>query len=99
MMEEEIQETKLAVYRTQLQGTDHRMLLRDMQRHVEDLNNRGSRNNNRIRGLPESEGPEDLHTTLQTLFNDLLGDPPHKPIEMDRAHRALHPKGLVSKPP
>lgn len=60
MAEEEIQETKIAVHHTQLQGADYRMMLRDMQHHVEDLDNRGQRNNIHIRGLPESEGPEDL---------------------------------------
>lgn len=98
MAEEEIQETKLAVHRTQVQGADHHIMLRNMQRHLEDLDNRGRRNNIRVRGLPESEGPEDLHETLQLLFNNLLGDPPNKPIEMDRAHRALRPKGPISRP-
>lgn len=60
MAEEEIQETKLAVHRTQLQGADHKVMLRDMQRHIEDLDNRGRRNNIRVRGIPESEGAEDL---------------------------------------
>lgn len=73
-------------------------MLRNMQRHVEHLDNRGHRNNIRIRGLPESEGPEELHDTLQTLFNNLLGDPPNKPIEMDCAHRALRSKGPISRP-
>lgn len=98
MAEEEIQETRLAVHRTQIQGADHHLMLRNMQRHIEDLDNRGRRNNIRIRGLPEPEGPEDLHETLQLLFNDLLGDPPDKPLEMDRAHRALRPKGPPSRP-
>lgn len=92
MVEEEIQETKLAVHRTQLQGADHRSLLRDMQRHIEDLNNRGRRNNIRVRGVPELEGPEDIHSTLQSLFNNLIDEPPAKSIEMDRAHRVLRPK-------
>lgn len=53
MSEEEIQETKLAVHHTQLQGSEHSLLLRDMQCHVKDLDNRGRRDNIRVRGLPE----------------------------------------------
>lgn len=98
MAEEEIQENKLAVHRTQLQGAEHRSLIRDMQRHIEDLDNRGRRNNIRVRVIPEPEGNEDLQTTLQSIFNNLLGEPPTKHIEMDRAHRALRPKGAASKP-
>lgn len=98
MAEEEIQENKLAVHRTQLQGAEHRSLLRDMQRHIEDLDNRGRRNNIRVRVIPEPEGNEEMQTTLQSIFNNLLGEPPTKHIEMDRAHRALRPKGAASKP-
>lgn len=69
-----------------------------MQRHIEDLDNRGRRNNIRVRSLSESDGPEDLNSTLQILFNDLLGEPSTHPVEMDRAHQALHPKGSPPKP-
>lgn len=74
-------------------------MLRDMQHHVEDLDNKGQRNNNiRVRGLSETEDPEDLQSTLQAWFNDLLGETTDKHIEMDRAHRVLRPKGPASKP-
>ncbi|XP_077327569.1 uncharacterized protein LOC143962118 [Lithobates pipiens] len=95
MAEEEIQETKIAIHKTQTQGADHRALLRDMQRHVEDLDNRGRRHNIRVRGIPEAEGPEDLQFILQEIFNELLGEPPTKFIEMDRA---LRPKNATSSP-
>lgn len=40
-----------------------------------------------------------IYNTLQALFfNDLLGEPPTKHIEMDRAHQALRPKDPTSKP-
>lgn len=94
MAEEKLQETKVAVHCTQLQGADHRILLRDIQRHVEALDNRGPI---RVQGLSELEGSEDLQSILQALFNNLLGEPPTKHIEMDRAHRALRPKGPSSK--
>lgn len=45
---------------------------------------------------PNQRGPEDLQATLQTLFNDLLGDPPNKHIEIDRVHCALRPKDPAS---
>lgn len=66
--------------------------LRDTRRHLEDLDNRGRRNNIRIRGLPEAEGSEDLQLILEAIFNRLLGDPISTKIKLDRAHRALHPK-------
>lgn len=72
-------------------------MLRDMQRHLEDLDNRNRRNNIRIRGLPESSGPEDLHSILQTIFKNLLGVPTSMHIEMDRAHRALRPKARLGQ--
>lgn len=41
---------------------------------------------------------EDLPTMLQTLFNSILGLPPANKIELDRAHRALRPRGPSSAP-
>ncbi|KAG8571259.1 hypothetical protein GDO81_011568 [Engystomops pustulosus] len=53
----------------------HSVTLQDMARHLEDLDNRGRRNNIRVRGLSEVEGKEDVHATLQALFSTLLGEP------------------------
>uniref|UniRef100_A0A8C5QH07 Uncharacterized protein n=1 Tax=Leptobrachium leishanense TaxID=445787 RepID=A0A8C5QH07_9ANUR len=62
-------------------------------RHVEDLENRGRRNN-RVRGLPESENsPADLRHALSRLFNELLDRDPLTDIEFERCHRALRPRG------
>lgn len=54
-----------------------------MQRHMEDLGNRGRRNNLRVRGVPESI---EYHQIQQC-------------IEMERIHRALRPKGRDTDPP
>ncbi|CAH2275139.1 Hypothetical predicted protein [Pelobates cultripes] len=63
-------------------------ILLEMRRQVEDLDNRGRRNNIRVRGLPESddESPREL---LTGLFVQLLGEDAPPEIPMERAHRAL----------
>ncbi|CAH2284102.1 Hypothetical predicted protein [Pelobates cultripes] len=43
-------------------------LLLQLRRLVEDLDNRGRRCNIRVRGLPETEGEEDIEETLTALF-------------------------------
>lgn len=77
----------------------HTLQLRDMQRHVEDLDNRGRRHNLRIRGMPESIEGGQISTAVIGLFNDLLHRPPQTAIEMERIHRALRPKGRDTDPP
>lgn len=73
--------------------------LRDLHRHMEDLDNRGRRYNVRVRGIPESiEQNHIIQATIQ-IFNDLLGRPPESPIEYERLHRALKPRGRDSDPP
>ncbi|CAH2292428.1 Hypothetical predicted protein [Pelobates cultripes] len=59
-----------------------------MQRSLDDIDNRGCRNNLRIRGLPETGG-EDLPAILPELFNLILGKAADMPILFDRAHRSL----------
>ncbi|CAH2295801.1 Hypothetical predicted protein [Pelobates cultripes] len=60
---------------------------------AEDLDNRGRRNNIRVRGLPEAQGMgEDLHVILQTLFNRILQRPENTHIIIDRAQRVLKPR-------
>ena len=72
--------------------------LRDFHRHLEDLDNRGRRNNIRVRGLPEATQDEDLPVTLQAIFNSVLGCPEHQKVKLDRAHRALRPRGPGTRP-
>ncbi|CAH2283020.1 Hypothetical predicted protein [Pelobates cultripes] len=63
-------------------------LLLDLRRQVEDLDNRGRRNNIRIRGLPEAEG-ELPHELLTGLFSHLMGEAAPDDFGIERAHRAL----------
>lgn len=78
---------------------NHTLQLRDMNRHMEDLDNRGRRHNLRIRGLSKSIEGGQISTTIIGLFNDLLNRPPQSAIEMERIHRALRPKGRDTDPP
>lgn len=72
--------------------------LRETCRHLEDLYNRGRRNNIRVRGVLEAEGKENLQLVLESIFNPLIGEPVSHKIKMDRAHRALRPKGSTALP-
>ncbi|CAH2329719.1 Hypothetical predicted protein, partial [Pelobates cultripes] len=74
--------------------------MQQMAQHLEDLDNRGRRQNIRVRGIPE-EADDDtpIQVTLQTVFNQLLGRAPREPLEMVRAHRALRPKGPPGSQP
>lgn len=65
---------------------------------MEDLDNRGRRNNIRVRGLPESDASENLPAILESIFNQLLDAPTDNRIQMDRAHRALRPKSTSGPP-
>ncbi|XP_069812865.1 uncharacterized protein [Dendropsophus ebraccatus] len=65
----------------------HEAVLRDLITHVDDLENRGRRNNVKVRGLPEDIGPERLVDTVRSIFNQYLGDPEGTHIELDRTHR------------
>ncbi|CAH2221504.1 Hypothetical predicted protein [Pelobates cultripes] len=65
-------------------------MLLDIRRQVEDLNNRGSRCNIRIHGLPDSIQREPLEATLQALFNFILGNEDPENSQLDWVHWALH---------
>ncbi|CAH2312243.1 Hypothetical predicted protein [Pelobates cultripes] len=80
------QHSQAADNATSRQGT----VLLDLRRQVEDLDNRGRRNNIRVRGLPEQTG-EDLSDILQRLFADVLGEEAPDTYNIERAHRALRP--------
>lgn len=90
--------TRRYISQLQTHVSSQEALLQDTQLHIEDLDNRGRRNNIRVRGLPEAEGAEDLQTTLESIFNKLLNDSATGKILMDRAHRALRPKKLNGPP-
>lgn len=77
----------------------HNRHLVEMSRHLEDLDNRGRRNNLRVRGIPESVEQEEIPTALTTIFNQLLQVPEETPIDLVRAHRALRPKAQEDQAP
>lgn len=75
------------------------MQLRDLQRHVEDLDNRGQRHNLRVRGLPESVEHDQILPAVTDLFNRILDRPRHTLIAMEQIHRAFRPRGRDTEPP
>lgn len=78
---------------------DHTLQLRHVNRHLEDLDNRGRRRNLRVRGFPESVEEDPIQHEVITIFNNVLGRPPQSPIAMERIHRALRPRGRDTDPP
>ncbi|KAG8549111.1 hypothetical protein GDO81_022666 [Engystomops pustulosus] len=74
-------------YVTQLQDNVRAQahLMRDMSRHLEDLDNRGRRNNLRVCGVPEPKGPKDVKGILEELFNKVLEELDMHKIKFDRA--------------
>ncbi|CAH2303268.1 Hypothetical predicted protein [Pelobates cultripes] len=81
-----IQHSQAAHHATARQGS----VLLDLRRQVEDLDNRGRRNNIRVRGLPEADN-EDLFEALTQLFTHILGEEAPDDFHIERAHRALGP--------
>ncbi|CAH2284469.1 Hypothetical predicted protein [Pelobates cultripes] len=73
-------------------------MLLSMRRHLEDVDNRGRRCNIRIRGVPETEGSENVIEILMELFRSLLHPTPLPEIEFERAHRALRPCNVEEGP-
>lgn len=69
-----------------------------MNRHLEDLDNRGRRCNIRVRGIPETLEPDQIIPALQRVFNNLLDRQEDMDIDFVRAHRALRPRGPDTTP-
>ncbi|XP_077323137.1 uncharacterized protein LOC143956838 [Lithobates pipiens] len=90
---------ELDIRRSTRKIDSHTLQLRDMQRHMEDLDNRGRRHNLRVRGLPEVVEGDRLAPAISAIFNSVLDRPSHTAISMDRIHRALRPKGRDTDPP
>ncbi|OCT84865.1 hypothetical protein XELAEV_18023024mg [Xenopus laevis] len=65
----------------------------EMQRHMDDLENKGRRNNIRVRGVPEIVKAEEIHTALLQIFNSILNKDPSTEIAIDREQRVPKPKG------
>lgn len=64
----------------------HTLQLRELQRHMEDLDNRGRRHNLRICGLPKSVEREQLSPTVTSLLNYFLNRPAQTVIDMEMIH-------------
>ncbi|CAH2296610.1 Hypothetical predicted protein [Pelobates cultripes] len=93
LMAVEALETEAQASPTTHQGN----LLLSLLRQVEDLENRSRRQNIWIRGLPEPDTAP-LQETLKVLFRQILGQECPAEIQLDRAHRALGPQRLDSRP-
>lgn len=88
-----------AIHQVQQTVNAHSQHLLDMHRHMEDLDNRGRRCNLRIKGILQSiEGPQ-LQAAVWAICNTLWGRPPDAPVEMERCHRMLRPRGRDTDPP
>lgn len=83
--------------RATLKVDSHTLQLRDLHRHMEDLDNGADVRG--VRGLPESVEVEQLSPIVASLFNSLLDRPAQTVINMERIHRALRPKGRDTDPP
>lgn len=77
----------------------HTRQLRDMNHHLEDLDNRSRRHNLCLMGLSENIDAKHLQAEVTSLFNNMLERPKVTPITMERIHRALRPKGKDEDPP
>uniref|UniRef100_A0A8C5MWX4 Uncharacterized protein n=1 Tax=Leptobrachium leishanense TaxID=445787 RepID=A0A8C5MWX4_9ANUR len=74
--------------------------LATLHRHLDDVDNKGRRNNLRIKGYLEADsGKEDVKELLRGLFNDILGRSREEILVLDRAHRALRPRGSQNDAP
>lgn len=63
------------------------LALCECQRHIDDLHNRGRQNNIRFKRFPEVRQNEDIHTKVQSIFNNILGLPGAMVITLERVHR------------
>lgn len=73
--------------------TSHSLYFIENNRHLEDLDNRGRRNNIRVRGNPEFVQNEQITLTLQRVFKSLLERHVDTEIEFVRANRMLKARG------
>ncbi|CAH2245826.1 Hypothetical predicted protein [Pelobates cultripes] len=100
-LEEEAETTEKQWAESYATQETHAEAIRYLQRQLEDVDNRGRRNNLRVRGVPESaEGvPENPVQVLTALFNRILTRPLDTAILFDRAHRATRPRNLPPDKP
>lgn len=83
--------------------TSHSILFIEKNRNLEDLDNRGRRNNIRVRGIPESVDSALVQKGVKysgaEVVNSLLERPEDTEIKFVRAHRALRARGPDTMPP
>lgn len=79
------------LHRLQTITSSHASVLLSVKRHLQDLDNRGRRQNLRLRCLPESVDTANLEHAVTEIFNLLLECPPESPIAFEHLHRALQP--------
>lgn len=78
---------KTAITELQTAVAAQKTTIQALNTHLEDLEDRGRRNNIRILGLPEATADCDLRATIVGVFNKILGKPVTDHIEVDRVHR------------
>lgn len=88
-----------ALHRLESVADSHATHFIEMNRHLEDLDNRGRRCNIRVRGIPETVDPDQIIPALQRVFNSLLDRQEDTDIEFVSAHRALRARGPDTAPP
>ncbi|XP_077341435.1 uncharacterized protein LOC143986902 [Lithobates pipiens] len=88
-----------AVHRLEATTASHAAHLITINRHLEDLDNRGRRCNIRVRGVPETVAPDQIPSALRSIFNNLLENPADTPIDFVCAHRALRARPAEAAPP
>lgn len=71
----------------------------EMNRHLEDLDNRGRRNNLRVGGIPETITSKQIPQLFQKVFNNILERLACSNVDLFRAHGALRGWGPDSAPP
>lgn len=81
-----------AVERLTCTVSSHATHLILINRHLEDLDNRGKRQNIRVRGMPEIIELNKIKQALQAVFNRLPKCPKDTNIDFVRTHRALNPR-------
>ncbi|CAH2320923.1 Hypothetical predicted protein [Pelobates cultripes] len=92
----EAQSTRIAA--TDMAVSRQGEMILAMQRHLEELDNRGRECNIWIRGITEAEGGENVEEVLSGLFRLLLQNEAPQHFEFERAHRALRPRSLEEGP-
>lgn len=88
-----------AISRLEKVTKTHSSYLIAINRHLEDLDNSGRRNNIRVRGIPETVTAEQIKPALQSIFTHILEGPADTVIDFYRAHKALKPKGAENTLP